>query len=92
MREVATEIGAPEAGCFSDTDQYWTVRPVAEWTRDERRRWIQIGGPGVDGIQFGFLERETGVHAYYPYEDRFERIASSVPELITGWVSGAIKV
>ena len=43
--------------------------------------FLQIGGPGVDGIAFGYRTGKFGVWAYYPSEGRFELVAKSAQEL-----------
>ena len=86
------ECNAPAEGCFSPTDQYWIIRPLAEFRHDEERGWLCIGGPGVDGIEFGVLREKEGVFAHYPIEDEFVWKAASAKHLFTGWLSGEITV
>jgi hypothetical protein len=86
------ECDAPPEGCYSSTEQYWTIRPRAEYKYDAQRDWLCIGSPGVDGIEFGLLRGRSGVFAYYPTEDRYVLKAASATELFSGWVSGAVTV
>ncbi len=51
------ECDAPPEGCYSPSEQYWTIRPRAEYKYDAGREWFCIGGPGVDGIEFGLMLR-----------------------------------
>ena len=86
------ECDAPPEGCYSPTEQYWTVRPRAEYEYDPERGWLCIGGPGVDGIEFGILHGRKGVFAYYPITHEYVFKAQSATELFTRWLSGEIKV
>lgn len=53
---------------------------------------LVIGTPGCDGMDFCFRRGEPGVWAYYPYEDRYLRVASNLQELVEGWRAGSIAV
>ena len=75
-------------GFYDRRNQHWLVVPVsrAEELRDINGHaldFLRIGGPGVDGIAFGYRAGESGVWAYYPSESRFELMATSALELIT---------
>lgn len=83
---------APKEGFYSESEYYWTIRQETEWEYDPNREWLCLGGPGVDGIEFGIRRGFAGVFAYYPIEDRYELKAESVPDLIEGWCEGRIKV
>jgi hypothetical protein len=82
----------PPEGCYSQTEHYWTIRPRSEYTHDAQRGWLCIGGPGVDGIEFGLLRDQRGVFAYYPITGEYVRKADSVAQLMSGWLSGDITV
>jgi len=90
--DIAKKIAAPREGVYSQSEQYWIVRPIAEWEELEVCGWTSIGGPGVDGIGFCCNTQDDGIYAYFPIEGNFELIAKSVPDLIEGWDSGRIKV
>ena len=83
---------APVDGFYSTVEQYWTIRPPSEWEHDPDRSWLCLGGPGVDGIEFGVRKNTPGVFAYYPIDDDYVLKADSVPELIRGWRDGTITV
>ena len=85
-------LGAPVEGFYSELEQYWTIRPQAEWVYHPDRQWLCLGGPGVDGIEFGVQKGVAGVFAYYPLEGDCLLKADSVPELIRGWCEGTITV
>lgn len=79
-------------GFYDEQNQYWLVVPIseAEELRDINGRsldFLRIGGPGVDGIAFGYRVGRSGVWAYYPSESRFELMAGSAQELIEEWRS-----
>lgn len=86
------ECDAPIEGYYSETDQYWIIRPKPEWAFDPERNWLCIGGPGVDGIEFGYLKNKSGVFAYYPIDDEFVFLAKTSSELVSGWIRGKINV
>ena len=84
-------------GFYDERNQYWLVVPVseAEELRDIGGRsldFLRIGGPGVDGIAFGYRTGRCGVWAYYPSEGRFELAAKSVQELIAEWKAERLKL
>ena len=82
----------PPEGWFSEESQYWILRLVHEWRIEEAASWIDVGGPGADGISWAVRRDHPGVWAYYPIDDDFEFIASGSQELIRGWSSGSISV
>ena len=86
------ECDAPEEGCYSPAEQYWTIRPRAEYEYDAERRWLCIGGPGVDGIEFGLLQGRPGIFAYYPIGEEYMLKATTATELFRGWLNGEIRV
>jgi hypothetical protein len=86
------ECNAPAEGCYSPTDQYWIIRPRVEYRYDAERDWLFIGGPGVDGIEFGVLRGRKGVFAYYPIEDDYVLKAASAAELFRDWLTGKVTV
>ena len=86
------ECDAPEEGCYSSNEQHWTIRPRADYKYDFERGWLCIGGPGVDGIEFGLLHGREGVFAYYHIEGEYVHKAASATELFRGWLSGEIRV
>jgi hypothetical protein len=94
MSELPSEFDcdAPPEGWYSEAEQYWTIRPRAEYSYDPQRRWLCVGGPGVDGIEFGLLQGRRGVFAYYPISGEYVLKAASVSELVRGWRSGEITV
>jgi len=85
-------LGAPVEGFYSENEKYWTIRTRCEWKHDPDREWICLGGPGVDGIEFGVRKGRVGVFAYYALDAEFIVKAESVPELIHGWTNGSIAV
>ena len=86
------ECNAPEEGCYSPVEQYWTIRPRVEYKYDAERGWLCIGGPGVDGIEFGHLQGRPGIFAYYPIGDEYMLKAATATELFSGWLNGEISV
>ena len=70
------------------------VLPSNEIKMDDSMKWLIIGSPGVDGIQFKVrkCEADTAVYAYYPVDDTHILIADSAHHLIERWKQGKIKV
>ena len=85
-------VDAPVEGYFSEEEQYRIIQPEGEWEYAPARKWLKLGGPGVDGIEFGYLEGKSGVFAYYPIDEEFVHIANSASELLRGWANGTITV
>jgi hypothetical protein len=81
------------AGYYSQRDQYWLLRPSDEWKLLEAEdNWLEVGGPGVDGISFVLKRGEQGVFAYYPIEREFVWKARDAESLIAGWLASTISV
>jgi hypothetical protein len=55
-------------------------------------RFLQIGRPGVDGIGFGYRKGQSGIWAYYPLENEFIMICSTLDEFIYKWQANQIKL
>jgi hypothetical protein len=55
---------------------------------------LAFAGAGVDGILFAMYLRDDypEVFAWYPIEGECRRVASSIRELMTGWISGGLSV
>lgn len=43
---------------------------------------LVVGRPGVDGIQYVLLPADSAVHAYYPIDNEFLRVADSICDLL----------
>jgi hypothetical protein len=86
------ECDAPAEGYYSQAEQFWTIRPRSEHRYDSKRGRLCIGGPGVDGIEFGLLQGRRGVFAYYPISGEYVLKSATVADLIAGWLSGAVNV
>ena len=81
-----------EAGHWSDLEQLWLIEPFDEVEEHPEIAFLQVGRPGVDGIGFGYRAGLDGLWAYYPMSDEFEFKASTVRELVEGWLGGRISV
>jgi hypothetical protein len=53
---------------------------------------VSIGGPGVDGIRWGYRKGTSGIWSWNPISGDFARLADSIDDLIAGWDAGTIKV
>ena len=68
------------------------VLPVDEIKTDESNKWLIIGYPGVDGIEFRIKkdEQENIVYVFYPIDNEHIKIADSPEELIRKWKEGKL--
>jgi hypothetical protein len=80
----------PASGYYSELDQFWILRPVLEWVLHEEEAWLDVGGPGCDGIAWALRRGQDGVFAYYPIGGEFVWKAVDAPSLIWGWQDGKI--
>lgn len=53
---------------------------------------VVVGRPGVDGIQFVLLPADASVHAYYPIEATFVKVADSLREFLVKCSTGSIRL
>jgi hypothetical protein len=81
-----------ERGWWDEAAQYWYIEPAERVFEDTSRELLVIGGPGVDGIRWGYRRGHRGIWAHYPIEDDFVLIAPSAAELRDGYASGRITV
>ncbi|MCC6670907.1 MAG: hypothetical protein IT458_07595 [Planctomycetes bacterium] len=81
-----------EEGWWDEEGQYWYIEPAGKLREDAGHQFLVIGGPGVDGIHWGYRKGHRGIWAHYPIEDEFVLLAGSASELREGYSSGRIKV
>ncbi|HMF20212.1 MAG TPA: hypothetical protein VKE98_23595 [Gemmataceae bacterium] len=79
-------------GHWSEADQLWLIEPAERVEEDKRAEFLQVGRPGVDSIGFGYRKDKPGFWAYYPMEEEFRYLATSVSLFLDGWLSGAIAI
>lgn len=53
---------------------------------------VVIGRAGVDGIQFVLRPADTSVHAYYPIEAAFVKVADSLSDFLAKHSTGSIRL
>lgn len=81
-----------QEGHWDESSQLMLIEPVPGIEKHSDIGFLQIGRPGVDGIGFGYRKGLSGIWAYYPVDDEFSFLCSSVGELVEGWQSGRITV
>jgi hypothetical protein len=81
-----------EHGWWDDEGQCWYIQPAGNLREDTGRELLIIGGPGVDGIEWGYRKGRAGVWAHYAIEDRFVLLTGSASDLREGYSSGRIKI
>jgi hypothetical protein len=68
------------------------IVPVWDLTIHDDLEFLAIGGPGVDGIRWGYRVGHEGLWAYCPFDDEFIHVAASASELVERWKSGELKL
>jgi hypothetical protein len=81
-----------EHGWWDEGGQYWYIEPAQRVHESAEQEFLIIGGPGVDGIRWGYRKGHPGIWAQYPIEDEFVLLAASASALREGYASGAITV
>jgi hypothetical protein len=79
-------------GYWDEGGQYWYVWPSDRVYEEADRPFLVIGGPGVDGIGWGYRDGHTGVWASYPIGRGFVWLAPTADALLQGWRTGAVTV
>lgn len=82
----------PREGYYSEAEYNWLLRPSDKWEIRDEGAWLEVGGPGVDGISFALRRGEEGIFAYYPFDGEFVWKAKDGESLVAGWIAGTIKV
>jgi hypothetical protein len=90
--------GFERQGFYSPTEQYALVEKVE--SLEERKyeedgvsaEFLSIGGPGVDGILWGYRKNMPGIWAWFPIDGKFRYLAKTVEALLRGWYAGEIRV
>jgi hypothetical protein len=82
----------PLSGWWDEASQCQYIEPVQHLVENPARRFLVIGRPGVDGIEWGYRSGFEGIWAYYPIDDAFVWLAASALDLRTGYASGRITV
>lgn len=81
-----------EGGYYDDQSFLQLVLPLADVTINNEHEHLVIGHAGTDGIEFCYRIHKPGVWAFYPKEDRFQKVAANIGQLVEGWCNGTIKV
>jgi hypothetical protein len=63
----------------------WVIVPIVEVYEDTELEFLVVGRSGSDGIDFGFRKGYSGLWAFYPIDQEFRPVASTVAELVDGW-------
>ncbi len=90
--DCADYFSVYEDGYHDDPSCLQLVLPVSEVSIDPKHHHLVIGHAGADGIEFCFRIHKAGVWAFYPIEERFQKVATGISQLIEGWRNGTIKV
>lgn len=81
-----------EHGYWDEAGHYWYIWPFGQVYEADDLQLLVIGGPGVDGIDWGYRVGHSGFWAYYPNSREFVWLAPTADALLQGWLSGSITV
>jgi hypothetical protein len=79
-------------GFYDERAGFWTVYADTNIREHPELEFLAVGGPGCDGLEWGYRKGHPGLWVFYPIEQRFELLAPTLAELFDGWYSGRIKV
>jgi hypothetical protein len=80
-----------EEGHWDEPAQYWYIWPATRIYEDTDRQFLVIGGPGVDGIDWGYRLGHEALWAH-PIDGEYKWLASTAQALLQGYLSGAISI
>jgi hypothetical protein len=80
------------SGYFDSQAQFQYILPVTDVYEDSSRNFLVVGGPGVDGITWGYRRGERGLWAWYPIRGEFVQLSPTIELLLEGWLQGSVKV
>lgn len=80
-----------EQGYWDERGQYWYLWPSERIYEDTELQFLVIGGPGVDGIDWGYRRGQSGLWGY-PIDGAFKWLAPTAQALLQGYLSGAISM
>lgn len=91
VAHAALQSAYPD-GCYDEESYLWIVCAPQDIVESDDGQALFVGSAGVDGIQFAFRQRQAGLWAHYPYDNRFEHVADDLQGLVKGYLAGEIKV
>jgi hypothetical protein len=80
-----------QQGYQDELAQYWYFWPADRVYEDTDLQFLVIGGPGVDGINWGYRRGQLGLWAY-PIDGEFAWLAPTAEALLQGWLAGTISL
>ncbi|MCL1140009.1 hypothetical protein [Shewanella pneumatophori] len=81
-----------EGGYFHEDSCLQLILPLSMATVNPEFQHLVIGHAGTDGIEFCYRAHFPDIWAFYPSESAYQKVASSIGQLIQGWVNGSISV
>ncbi len=81
-----------DTGCWDEDAQFMLTVPTWDVKVRSDIDFLAIGGPGVDGIEWGYRRGHPGLWAHYPIRHEFVPAAATVTGLIEGWLSGDLQL
>lgn len=53
---------------------------------------LAIGRPGVDGISLVLQRASRRIYAYYPIDEEFREVASSLQDFLNKWIGNELRI
>ena len=81
-----------EQGYWNEPSQCWNIWPAKEIYERVDLPFLVIGGPGSNGIEWGYRAGHAGVWAHLPIDGEFVWLAPTAEAMLQGWLSGDIAI
>lgn len=79
-------------GRFDELSRLCFIYPTSEARLSDDGLTLNIGRPGVDGLEFSFRMGKSGIWVWYPLDDEWRKVAPDVTSLEQDWLAGNLKV
>lgn len=81
-----------QRGHFDEMSQTLVIMPLEEAYETQDVAFFAVGRSGADGIDFGYRKDHPGLWAFYPIEQNFKFMASTISGLVAEWCGGYLSV
>lgn len=80
------------AGRYDVAGQFWFILPVSDITLNDSREALIVGRAGVDGICFCYRAGAPALWAWFPLDERWQRVSNCLADLERSWLAGELRV